>query len=164
MPEDRLGTESRVHDLFGSLLGLFALGLLVTLPWHVDTSGPDPFYKGPLIFPLLVLSLIFGASLPSLWRLLRPAAGAGWYLDGQGLPLRSLRVLALLVLFLAGLIFLGLEVSTWGFLFVALWTVEQRSAWKLFGIPSLVTLSLYLLFKVFLDVWFPEPLLETLLE
>jgi hypothetical protein len=165
MPEDKKGTESRVHDFFGSLLGLFSLGLLVTSPWHVDTSGPDPFYKGPLIFPLLVLSLIFAASLPSLWRLLRPAPEVNWYLDGQGLPHRSLRVLVLLILFLGGLVFLGLEISTWAFLFLALWAVEQRSAWKLLGIPSLVTFSLYLLFKVFLDVWFPEPLLlQALLE
>ena len=164
MTEERKNAESRVHDLLGSLLGLFALGLLVTSPWHVDTSGPDPFYKGALIFPLLVLSLILGASLPSLWRVLR-SRGGSWHLDGQGLPLRSLRVLTLLVLFMAGLVYLGLEISTWAFLFAALWIVEQRSAWKLLGIPTLVTLCLYLVFKVFLDVWFPEPvLLEALTE
>lgn len=164
MPDDAKGAESRVHDLLGSLLGLFALGLLVTAPWHVDTSGPDPFYKGPLIFPLMVLALIVGASLPSLWRLFR-FRGGSWYLDGEGLPFRSMRVLGLLVLFLAGLVWLGLEIASWVFLFTALWTVAQRSPWKLVGIPTLVTLCLYLVFKVFLDVWFPEPvLLEGLME
>ena len=164
MADERNNAESRVHDLLGTLLGLFALGLLVTSPWHVDRSGPDPFYKGPLIFPLMVLSLMTAASLPSMWRLLS-SRGGSWHLDGEGLPLRSLRVLALLILFLGGLVYLGREISTWGFLFAALWTVEQRSAWKLLGIPTLVTLCLYLVFKVFLDVWFPEPvLLEALME
>jgi hypothetical protein len=112
----------------------------------------------------MVLSLMVGASLPSMWRLLR-SRGGSWHLDGQGLPLRGLRVLVLLILFLGGLVYLGLEISTWAFLFAALWTVEQRSAWKLLGIPTLITLSLYLVFKVFLEVWFPEPvLLEALME
>jgi len=164
MPDEQRNGESRVHDLLGALLGLFALGLLVTSPWHVDTSGPDPFYKGALIFPLLVLFLMLAASLPSMVRLLR-FRGGSWHLDGEGTPLRALRVLGLLVLFLAGLVYLGLEISTWAFLFAALWTVEQRSTWKLVGIPTLVTLCLYLVFKVFLDVWFPEPvLLEALME
>ncbi len=158
MADDQKGAESRVHDLLGAMLGLFALGLMVTSPWHVDRSGPDPFYKGPLIFPLLVLVLMVGASLPSLWRVFRTRGGS-WYLDGQGLPLRGLRVLGLLVLFLAGLVYLGLEISTWAFLFAALWTVGQRSAWKLLGIPTLITLCLYLVFKMFLDVWFPDPVL-----
>jgi hypothetical protein len=164
MADERKNAASRVHDLVGAVLGLFALGLLVTSPWHVDTSGPDPFYKGALIFPLLVLSLMFVAALPSLVRLFR-SRGESWHLDGEGLPLRALQVLGLLVLFLAGLAYLGLEISTWSFLFAALWAVEQRSAWKLVGIPTLVTLCLYLVFKVFLDVWFPEPvLLDALME
>jgi len=164
MPDDGKGAESRVHDLLGSVLGLFALGLLVTIRWHVDTSGPDPFYKGPLIFPMLVLALMVGASGPSIRRLFR-RSGESWTLDGEGLPLRSLRVLVLLVLFLGGLVYLGLEISSWAFLFAALRTVDQRSPWKLIGIPTLVTLCLYLVFKVFLDVWFPEPvLLEALME
>jgi hypothetical protein len=113
---------------------------------------------------MLVLALMVGASVPSLWRLFGRRGGS-WHLDGEGLPFRSLRVLVLLVLFLGGLVYLGLEISSWAFLFVALWTVEQRSPWKLFGIPTLVTLCLYGVFKVFLDVWFPEPvLLEALME
>jgi len=156
---DKYNSSSRIHDLFGTVLGLFALGLLITIKWNVDTTGPDPFYKGPLIFPLLILSLMLGAALPSIWRMVRPQAGASWDLDGQGKPLQGLRILGLLVLYLAGLVYIGLEISTWAFLFTGLWLVEQRSPGKLFGIPTVVTAILYGVFKYFLDVWFPTPIL-----
>lgn len=151
--------RSRIHDLFASILGAFALVMLLTIRLQIDTSGPDPFYKGPMIFPLIVLSLILGASLPSVWRLVRPERAATWHLDGQGVPGKSLRVLGLLILYLGGLIYLGLEISTCAFLFVALWIVEQRSKPKILGIPLAVTAILYLVFKYFLDVWFPTPVL-----
>jgi hypothetical protein len=51
---------------FGTFLGLLAMGLLLSSPWQVDTSGPDPFYKGPLLFPLMVLSLIAATVLIAL--------------------------------------------------------------------------------------------------
>ena len=156
-------SKSRIHDLVGAILGAFALVLLVTLRLQIDTSGPDPFYKGPMIFPLIVLSLILGASLPSMWRLVRPDESGSWRLDGRGFPARSLRVLGLLILYLAGLVYLGLEISTAAFLFVSLWIVEQRSRAKLIGIPIGVTAVLYLVFKYFLDVWFPTPVLWELL-
>ncbi len=151
--------HSRIHDLLGAGLGLAALGLLLSSPWQVDTAGPDPFYKGPLIFPLLVLSLLLGASLPSMYRLCRPPAGASWRLDGQGFPAKGLPALGLLVLFLAGLPTVGLEITTWLFLFCCMCLLGQRSLGKLIGLPTAVTVILSLVFKVFLDVWFPSPLL-----
>ena len=150
---------SRVHDLFGALLGLFALVMLITISWQVDTTGPDPFYKGPLIFPLMVLSIMITGSLPSAWRLIKPAATASWFLDGEGIPYRTMVVAGLLTLYPAGMLYLGLEISTGLFLFLGLKIVKQDSILKLTIIPIAITAIIYLLFKFFLDIWFPTPLL-----
>jgi len=149
--------SSRTHDLLGSVLGVSALILLILSPWLVDTSGPDPFYKGPLVFPLITLGLILAGSVPSLIRLVRPK-DARWYLDGRGKPFRAVKVLVCLVLFLGGLVFLGLEISTLIFLAASLKLVGQDSRPKLLLIPLLVTLILTVIFKYSLGVWFPEPL------
>ena len=149
--------NSRTHDLLGSVLGIGALVLLILSPWLVDTTGPDPFYKGPLLFPLITLCLILAGAVPSLVRLFRPGE-AGWYLDGLGRPVRALKVLACLVLFLAGLMLFGLELSTLAFLAVSLKLVGQDSRVKVVLVPLLVTVLLTVIFKQFLGVWFPEPL------
>jgi hypothetical protein len=149
--------NSRTHDLLGSVLGIGALALLVLSPWLVDTTGPDPFYKGPLLFPLITLGLILAGSIPSLFRLIRPGP-ARWYLDGLGRPVRAAKVLACLVLFLGGLMVFGLEISTLVFLGVALKLVGQDSRLKMILVPLLVTVILTVIFKQFLGVWFPEPL------
>lgn len=155
-------SSSRVHDLFGSILGVFAITMLITASWQVDTSGPDPFYKGPLIFPLIVLCLIIAGSLPSMWRLFRPKEQSSWYLDGKGKPFKTAVILGLLICYIAGIIWIGLEVSTWLFLLIALKLVKQDSMMKLSLIPVLVTLILFIIFKYFLDIWFPEPLIMEL--
>ncbi len=152
-------SNSRIHDLLGSIFGIMAIILLIASPFQVDTTGPDPFYKGPLIFPIIVFILMAAGSIPSMWRLLKPAAGSSWYLDGYGKPKTNMIVLGLLIFYLFGLVVLGLEFSTWLFLVVALKLVKQDSRFKIFVFPLLVTLILYLVFKVFLDVWFPEPLI-----
>jgi hypothetical protein len=149
--------NSRTHDLLGSVLGIGALALLVLSPWLVDTKGPDPFYKGPLLFPLITLGLILAGSIPSLLRLIRPK-DAQWHLDGLGWPVRAAKVLACLVLFLGGLMVFGLEISTLVFLGVALKLVGQDSRLKMILVPLLVTVILTVIFKQFLGVWFPEPL------
>ena len=150
--------DSRTHDLLGSVLGIGALILLILSPWLVDTTGPDPFYKGPLLFPLITLGLILTGSLPSLFRLIRPG-GARWYLDGLGRPVRAAKVLACLVLFLAGLMVFGLEISTLAFLAASLKLVGQDSRVKMVLVPLLVTVILAVIFKQMLGVWFPEPLM-----
>ena len=154
---------SRTHDLLGASLGGFALVMLVSSPWQVDSSGPDPFYKGPLIFPLLVLSMMVLASLPFWKRLLTPPEKASWHLDGQGIPWKTIRVLGLLVGYLGGLLVVGLEAATALFLVAALWMVGERTWPKLAFVPLGVTAVLYLFFKYILDVWFPEPLLMQML-
>ena len=162
---DKQFSKSRVHDLLGSIFGIIAIILLVVSPYQVDTSGPDPFYKGPLIFPILVFILMALGAMPSMWRLIKPEAGASWYLDGYGKPKNNMIILVLLVLYLFGLIVFGLEFSTWLFLVVSLKLVKQDSLLKIALFPLLVTLILYLVFRVFLDVWFPQPLIvEWILE
>ncbi|MGD8562076.1 MAG: tripartite tricarboxylate transporter TctB family protein [Desulfarculaceae bacterium] len=157
--------HSRVHDLFAALLGLFALGVLVSAPWQVDSEGPYPFYKGPLIFPLLVLSLMVLAALPSACRLLRPAPDATWRLDGAGLPQKPAMVAVMLIAFLAGMIILGLELSSFLFLVGALYFLGQRALLRLLGVPLLVTAIVVFVFKYGFEVFFPTPLLwEWLVE
>jgi len=148
-----------VHDLFAALLGAAAAAVLISTPWQVDTSGPDPFYKGPLIFPLLVLVLMIVASLPAVWRLLNPPPGAGWHLDGAGVPVKTAVVLGLLVTYLFGLRLVGLEFSSWAFLFVSLVFLGHRSPLQLILIPLIVTGLVVVIFKHVLGVFFPTPLL-----
>lgn len=159
MPENNRHALSRVHDLFGALLGLFALVMLLTIHWQVDTSGPDPFYKGPLIFPLIILSIMLAGALPAMWRMIKPVAGASWFLDGDGIPFRTMVVAGMLSLFPFGFTYLGLEISTWLFLVLGLKIVKQDSPAKLIIVPAAITVAIYLMFKYFLDIWFPTPLL-----
>jgi hypothetical protein len=156
-------SSSRVHDLLGAIFGVFALLMLVTSPWQVDTSGPDPFYKGPLIFPMIVFSLIFIGSLPSIRRLIIPQINASWYLDGYGRPVKTVILLGLLCLYISGIITIGLEVSTWVFLTAAMKIVKQDSLGRIILVPFSVTVILFILFKIFLDIWFPEPLIVQIL-
>lgn len=165
MVKDDHRSLSRVHDLFGALLGLFALVMLVTISWQIDTSGPDPFYKGPMIFPLIVLFIMVTGSLPSIWHMIKPTANTSWYLDGDGIPYKTMVVAGLLALYPLGLTYLGLEITTYLFLFTGLKIVKQDSLVKLVTIPVIITAAIYLVFKFFLDIWFQTPLLfELFLE
>ena len=152
-------STGRVHDLFAASLGAFAAICLITSPWNVDTEGPDPFYKGPLIFPVIVLSMMILASLPACKRLFSPAEGATWHLDGEGYPKKTLGVLGLLIATLVGLNLIGLEVSALAFLGSSLYLVGHRGPVKLIVLPLVMTGLIVLIFKSFLDVFFPTPLL-----
>ena len=151
--------QSRVHDLFAALLGAFAAFCLITSPWNVDTEGPDPFYKGPLIFPIMVLSMMILASLPACKRLISPAEGTSWQLDGEGFPRKTLIVLGLLLAMLAGLNWIGLEISALAFLGASIHLLGHRGPVKLIVLPLVMTGLIVLIFKYFLDVFFPTPLL-----
>ena len=159
MSKDDHHSLSRVHDLFGALLGLFALVMLTTISWQIDTSGPDPFYKGPMLFPLIVLFIILAGSLPSIWHMLKPAVNASWYFDGDGIPYKTMVVAGLLALYPFGMTYLGLEMTTWLFLVSGMKIVKQDSFVKLVIVPAAITAIIYLMFKFFLDIWFPTPLL-----
>jgi hypothetical protein len=150
--------DSRLHDLFGAFLGALAAGILISTPWQVDTTGPDPFYKGPLIYPLLVLSLMVLASLPSAWRLARPPEGAVWQLDGGGFPLKPSVVFIALIAFLLGLVTIGLSASSLLFMAGSLYHLGHRRLSVLVLVPVIVTGLVFMVFKFFLDVYFPTPL------
>jgi hypothetical protein len=149
--------QSRVHDLFAAVLGAFAAVCLITSPWNVDTEGPDPFYKGPLIFPIMVLSMMILASLPACKRLFSPADGSSWQLDGDGYPIKTLIVLGLLIALLAGLSLIGLEICALAFLSGSLYLLGHRGPLKLIVLPLVMTGLIVLVFKYFLDVFFPTP-------
>ena len=155
--------QSRFHDLLGAGLGLLAAIFLVSSPWQVDTSGPDPFYKGPLIYPLLVLIFMVISAIPSVVRLVKPKQGQSWRLDGEGAPGKTVVILVFLLLFLPALFFFGLEFSAWAFLFASLYFLGYRGYGKLLFLPAIAVGLTVLVFKHLLQVYFPEPILWELM-
>lgn len=153
--------KSRVHDLFMSIIGIFAALLLFNLNNVIDTKGVAyPFYKGPEIFPIFVLSIMFIFSLPAIRRLLFPPRDKNWYLDGKGIPYKPMMIFPLLAgFFLIGFIYFGLELSVFLFLFIALYILKQRSLFKLLVIPAIYTIVIVYLFKYALNIYFPTPLM-----
>jgi len=153
--------KSRVHDLFMSIIGIFAALLLFNLNNVIDTKGVAyPFYKGPEIFPIFVLSIMFIFSLPAIRRLLFSPHDKNWYLDGKGTPYKPMMILPLLAgFFLIGFIYVGLELSVFLFLFIALYILKQRSLFKLLVIPAIYTIVIVYLFKYALNIYFPTPLI-----
>jgi len=153
--------KSRVHDLLMSIIGVFAAVLLFNLNSAIDTKGATyPFYKGPTIFPILVLSIMFIFSLPAMRRLLLPPPDNSWYLDGKGIPYKPMRIFPLLaVFFLGGFAFIGLELSVFLFLFISLYMLKHRSLFKLLVIPVIYTIIIVYLFKYVLNIYFPTPLM-----
>ncbi|MEX0759987.1 MAG: hypothetical protein WD100_10445, partial [Tistlia sp.] len=146
------------------LLGLAGAGLLAASPWLVDRSGPEPFYKGPLIFPLIALALLVAGALPSLVRL------AASLLEGQGglgrlaPPWAAVRLVGLMCLFPPALPLIGLEAAVALFACLGLLAVGWRRPLAGLAVALGLALVLHLAFKSLLDVWFPEPLLWALLE
>ncbi|MBW1996931.1 MAG: tripartite tricarboxylate transporter TctB family protein [Deltaproteobacteria bacterium] len=158
------GSRSRFHDLFSTVLGAFAAALLLTLRIQIDTTAvPYPFYKGPKIFPLMILSLMVASSIPPLLRLIRPAPDSEWYLDGRGWPRRPAgTVVLLIVFFLAGISYIGLEASVLLFLVSAYYLLGYRDLKINLLIPITYTLVIVAIFKYLLHIWFPEPLIFSL--
>ncbi|MEW6376292.1 MAG: tripartite tricarboxylate transporter TctB family protein [Thermodesulfobacteriota bacterium] len=133
--------------------------LLISTRWEIDTSVPYPFYKGPLIFPLLVLILMIIASLPSAWRLLKSSKQKSWQLDGQGVPIKPLIIFSLLILYGIGLVVFGLEFSSYLFLSISLYYLGHRNLFRYIIIPLVYTVVIVFLFKYALGIYFPKPLI-----
>jgi hypothetical protein len=99
------------------------------------------------------------ASLPACKRLLSPTEGSSWHLDGEGWPQKTLVVLVLLIAMITGFNWVGLEASALLFLSVSLFILGHRGPIKLIILPLVMTGLIVLIFKYFLDVFFPTPLL-----
>lgn len=157
--------RSRTHDLLTAALGGFAAFLLTTLHLHIDTKGsPYPFYKGPVIFPIIILSIMLISSLPSFYRLLKPAPGSRWFVDGEGWPRRPTVVLTLLILFfIIGVNLIGVEISVFLFLCISIFFLKYRSVWINLVLPFIYTAAMISVFKYMFDVYFQKPWIFRLL-
>lgn len=156
--------DSRVHDLLSTILGLFAGILLLTLNLHIDEPAADyPFYKGPKIFPILVLAVMTVSALPSLYRLIRSFGRGSWRLDGYGWPIKPAMVTVMLALFfLFGIAWLGVEASVLAFMSLSFLVLGYRRVGVNVVYPFLYTIIIVVLFKYTLKIWFPEPLIYNL--
>ena len=151
--------RSRAHDALGAGIGAVALGLLIGAPWLVDQSGPDPFYKGPLIFPLIALALTVLGALPCAVRLIRDRHTRSWFIDGRGVPWPAMALFVLMAFFPTAIRFAGLGPASFVFVFAGLMIVGYRKPLQDLAIAAGVALCLHLAFISFLDIWFPTPVL-----
>jgi hypothetical protein len=163
MSEEKKGSinqESAYHDLFMAILGGLAFLLLISIPWSIDEPAAHyPFYKGPTIFPIIILSVMFLTSLPSYFRLMKKNM-KNWCLDGKGFPVLPAVILMLVVMiFMMGFICIGLEVACFLFFFTSMFFIGYRNWWKIFFYSMVYTLSIVILFKYLLAIYFPEPLI-----
>ena len=150
-------------DLLAAGLGLAALGLLAASPWLVDRSGPEPFHKGPLIFPLIALAVMLAGALPAVVRLAASWRRGGLRAKSFAVPWPASRLLLLMCLFPWGLTAIGLEAATLLFVFAGLQLVGWRHPLAAGAIGLVLATILHLAFKGVLDIWFPEPLAWRLL-
>lgn len=152
--------SSRGSDLTGALMGLGALGLMIGSPWLVDTSGPVPFYKGPLIFPLIALGLIVLASVPACIRLVWQHGV--WEGHFSVHPTKGAGVFLLLCFFPYAMLLAGPEAATWLFLLAGFRLAGYRNFKVALVTATLVAIIVYVAFRQVLGVWFPEPILLSL--
>ena len=145
---------SRTDGAFAALVGLAALGLLAASPFLVDTSGPDPFYKGPLIFPIVALSIAVLGAAPSTLAGLRAAR---WRIDGRGFPSAAVRLFLLASLFAPAIAAVGLDLATFVFVALGLALVGDRRPGRLLLAAAGITGAVDLAFVSALDIWFPSP-------
>jgi len=156
MPQD-----NRAHqDALGAFLGLFCAVMLAVSPWQIDLDVPYPFYKGPLLMPLLVLSMGVLASLPSWNRLIRNRKKDVLHLS---VPRKPLCMLAVAALYPLGIKTVGLEAATIIVLGTELFLAGLRDIKIAALVTAGVTVLFWIVFRRLLDVYFPEPLLFSLM-
>lgn len=151
--------RSRTHDALAAGIGAVAFVLLIGAPWLVDTDGPDPFYKGPLIFPLIALALIVLGALPGAIRLVATNCAGSWVVDGRGVPWNAIGLFALMCFFPPAIRLAGLAAASFVFLFAGLMIAGHRKPLQAAAIAASTALCLHLAFITFLDIWFPTPML-----
>ena len=144
------------HDVLALAIGAGALVLLTLSPWLVDTSGPEPFYKGPLIFPLIALSVTICGALPAAWRHLVRGQPLSLHVDGRGFPARAALLFLLMCLFPPAIAGVGLDIASFLLIFAGLVLVHRRPLRSLLIAVGLA-IVIHLAFRTFLDIWFPQP-------
>lgn len=158
-PAPAAGAEGGGQDLLAAAIGLAALALLIGSPWLVDRDGPDPFYKGPLIFPVLVLALTVAAALPAQIRILRGGRRSlrdRLHLDGAGFPRQGAALFALMCLFPLAIGAVGLDIASALALLAGL-KLTGRGWVQSVAVAAVLTLVIHLAFVTALDIWFPQP-------
>lgn len=150
------GRETPGHDVLAAVIGCAALLLLVLSPWLVDRSGPEPFYKGPLVFPMLVLAMIIAGAMPSIWRMVLQPAARPLHVDGNGFPARGALLFAMMCFYPSAIAAVGLEAATFSAIFLGL-LINRRRLLPSLAIAAIFTALAWLAFKAFLDIWFPQP-------
>lgn len=149
---------SRTSDAVAAAVGVAAAGVLLAAPSLVDSSGPDPFYKGPLIFPLIALAITIAGALPSMVRLVT-AHGRSWRIDGRGVPGRAIALFALACLYAPAIAWAGLDAATLAFMLAGLLVTNPRRPLRAVATAIGTTVVLHLAFVTALDIWFPTPTL-----
>jgi hypothetical protein len=143
------------HDLLAAAIGGAALFLLALSPWLVDLSGPEPFYKGPLIFPMMVLAMIVAGAVPSICRAALSSRDH-LHVDGSGFPARGATQFALMCLYPSAISAAGLEIATFTVIFLGL-LLNRRGLLQSAIIAAVLAMLVWLAFIAFLDIWFPQP-------
>ncbi|MBP1738467.1 MAG: Tripartite tricarboxylate transporter TctB family [Deltaproteobacteria bacterium] len=156
--------KSKSSDLFLVILGAVGALLLILTPYQVPSPRLYPFYKGPRIFPILSLSLVILASLPATVRLIRGRSGTSWRVDGYGMPVKAALFLAVSVLLMFAISWIGLEISCFFYLAGCLYWLGHRSPARFLGISIIYTAVLVIIFKYVLGLYLPEPLLLKLFQ
>ncbi len=149
--------KSSLHDICTAAIGLFAAIMLIASPWVVDSTGPVPFYKGPLIFPLITLTCMLVFSIPSLFKLFFKRDTADYTLDQEGFPKKAIIILTFLILFICGIMGIGLEFSVFIFISVSLYFLGFRTLKTVIFLPVITVFLIWFLFKFLLEVWFQTP-------
>ena len=141
--EDSAAEAPSGHETLAAGIGLAAAVLLILSPWLVDRSGPDPFYKAL-------------SAVPAILRLLCHRVGLPFHVDGNGFPGRAAALFVLMCLYPLGISAIGLSAATFLAVLIGLLMVYRRP-WQSVAIAAIMTLTVHLAFKTFLDIWFPAP-------
>ncbi len=157
MPRDNQDHQ----DVLAAFLGLFCAAMLIVSPWQIDLDVPYPCYKGPLLMPLLVLSMGFLASLPSWFRLFRNGRSG---CCGISFSRKALCMLAVVACYPLCIKLTGLELSTVIILSAELFLAGQRNFKIIALVTAGVTVLFWIVFRQLLDVYFPEPLILSFFE
>ncbi len=144
-------------------LGLTGLILIGLSPWQLGLfETGEGWYRGDLLVPFISLGIMVLASIPA-WVRLWQKRGRKFEADKEGLMLSTLYIFIFMLIFIGGLIFVGVVPSILILMPVTLYLLGQRN-WLIISISTAVITTLaWLFFIKILDLYFPDPLLFEIL-